>query len=1329
MKFRFWSRDRRPRRNRFPVGLFGSTFLFLALTAISSPLRAQGISSLSPQSISEGPGFFLIAIGIFPDGSVILWDGQVRFPTQPVGAGRLQGFVPEAVLRESARTGPVVDPRPTLPLPCQTAANTCVSVQISLRTPSGMQTPSTPFYIVRSAAPMADVLVRHIEVVQSVQDDYNFVPLVANKRTVARVYLGLADGSERVDEPVVVRLRGFRNGAELDGQPTIIRRVTRPLLFNQNSDRDRMNHSAAFELPLEWTAPGDLELLAFADSDIPEQNKSNNERRANLTFEPSTPFRIVHRALCIQLEGEPPVCADPGRTANPPGLEFIRKAFPLRDEDGLGYVRGGELVNRVTISLSPLHDANDAVVITQRTIERFLRTKPTLEGALTIPSEQAPDLFIFWMPELNDREPLTAFRPSTLRYPESKNVFLIKDTAPYTNQFGFESENDPANVLPMVAAIAMGGPYGPEGNRCSIPFEIPAGFFVGGEISEESAVGFDPEERQIRPSYLVNFEADCAGRNRWILPSTFESLLQSPAIRLSRPNRVDPGVSHGAPIPLALISGSFRRDGAGAEITEFVRYEGARAPEALSDSGSYCAVFEGPAGVLARHCPSLAFLTPSGFRGLEAEPRQLDEQAFVLVAPFPQGATSLALTYNGAVLTSRSASANAPTVAIISPQAGDRWDGGMQTLRWSAADSDGDRLSFTVMASRDGGESWAIVASELAASQLDFDAAQLNGGPNAMFRVLAGDGFHTATATAGPFEITARPVISAEPESITIGPVVEGFAFRQQFLLANSGSGALSVESIESDNPAFRIVDPAAPFEIPAQSLVPVRVSYFSPSAANASGVLTVRSNATNSPALRISISARTVDADTPVLQTSAASIDFGAVEIGMNRDLPLAVSNLGGGSLQAGFSIEGQGFSLAGAPAPPVTLDGIDQFTLFVRFAPPSLGAFNGTLRLTSNDPERPSIGIVLSGSGIAAAVRPSISAGGVVNAASLAEGISAGSWVTIFGQNFAASTVTWDSLIQGGALPTEVAGVRVLFNGTPAAVYFVSPIQINAQAPDLPPGPVAVRVIVNGVASLEHPSEIRAAGPAFFTIGPGARRYAAAVHLDGTLVGPPDLFGGTIATRPARPGDRVLVFGTGFGPTDPAVPSGRVFDGAAPLAGLAQVTLGGTPAAVEFAGLTGAGLNQFNLVVPENISSFGDLGLMGAVNGGQTPAGVFLTVENPAPPAGIEIVLVAVTPVVRAGDLAAYRWTAAFEDSRPKSLTVQHLLSTGQDAGATHIVLEELETSTGEGEFGIAENASVRIPSAIPPGDYVFSVRITLKGAVPRVFRSNLLPVTVEP
>ncbi|MBI3667817.1 MAG: hypothetical protein HY236_16570 [Acidobacteria bacterium] len=75
---------------------------------------------------------------------------------------------------------------------------------------------------------------------------------------------------------------------------------------------------------------------------------------------------------------------------------------------------------------------------------------------------------------------------------------------------------------------------------------------------------------------------------------------------------------------------------------------------------------------------------------------------------------------------------------------------------------------------------------------------------------------------------------------------------------------------------------------------------------------------------------------------------------------------------------------------------------------------------------------------------------------------------------------------------------------------------------------------------------------------------------------LGPPGLFGTAVTTRPAKPGDIIILCRTSFGPTNAPVPSGQVFSGAAPLTDPVIVTIGGVNATVQFAGISGAGLYQ---------------------------------------------------------------------------------------------------------------------------------------------------------
>ncbi len=212
-----------------------------------------------------------------------------------------------------------------------------------------------------------------------------------------------------------------------------------------------------------------------------------------------------------------------------------------------------------------------------------------------------------------------------------------------------------------------------------------------------------------------------------------------------------------------------------------------------------------------------------------------------------------------------------------------------------------------------------------------------------------------------------------------------------------------------------------------------------------------------------------------------------------------------------------------------------------------------------------------------------------GVVSGAGFQAGLTPGSWISIFGDNLATTTRTWNpSEIVDGKLPTSLDGVSVNVNGQPAAVYFVSPGQINVQAPATATGTATIVVSNAHGSSAPVTADVQTYLPGFFLLDD---RYVAAIHSDGSLVN---------AVSPARPGETIALYGTGFGPTNPNVGTGEVFTGAAPLTVAVSVRVGTTEASVPFAGLTGAGLYQINLVVP-NLPD-GDHDIVAKVAGART-------------------------------------------------------------------------------------------------------------------------------
>ena len=196
---------------------------------------------------------------------------------------------------------------------------------------------------------------------------------------------------------------------------------------------------------------------------------------------------------------------------------------------------------------------------------------------------------------------------------------------------------------------------------------------------------------------------------------------------------------------------------------------------------------------------------------------------------------------------------------------------------------------------------------------------------------------------------------------------------------------------------------------------------------------------------------------------------------------------------------------------------------------------------------------------------------------------------YVELYGTNLSTTTRTWaGSDFNGPNAPTTLDGVSVTVNNKPAFVYYVSPGQININTPeDTATGPVLIQVhnaagfSNTGSANRARLSPTLQSVPAFNI---GGKAYVVAQTPDfKSFIGKPGMIQG-VPFVAAKPGDTVLIYALGCGPTNPATQAGVVAAQNSPLSSPYQLKIGGVPATVNFGGLVAGsiGLYQFNVVVP---------------------------------------------------------------------------------------------------------------------------------------------------
>ena len=233
-----------------------------------------------------------------------------------------------------------------------------------------------------------------------------------------------------------------------------------------------------------------------------------------------------------------------------------------------------------------------------------------------------------------------------------------------------------------------------------------------------------------------------------------------------------------------------------------------------------------------------------------------------------------------------------------------------------------------------------------------------------------------------------------------------------------------------------------------------------------------------------------------------------------------------------------------------------------------------------------------------------PSISS--VVNGATFQAGIVPGSWTTITGANLSDVSRIWGDpdFNRGNILPTNLSGTSVKINGLDAPVYYVSPTQINVQAPASISGNVSVVVTKNGASSSAATANAVAAAPGLFTYSLGGKTYPSALYNGTfTIVGDPALYGQAVK---AKAGDIIQLYATGLA----ASPAGNIIQSAITFASPVTATLGTANLSVLGAALVAVGEFQINIQIPPLAD--GDYQLLIKVNGVSSQTGVIIPIGH---------------------------------------------------------------------------------------------------------------------
>jgi len=273
-------------------------------------------------------------------------------------------------------------------------------------------------------------------------------------------------------------------------------------------------------------------------------------------------------------------------------------------------------------------------------------------------------------------------------------------------------------------------------------------------------------------------------------------------------------------------------------------------------------------------------------------------------------------------------------------------------------------------------------------------------------------------------------------------------------------------------------------------------------------------------------------------------------------------------------------GWGRASLGGPPPVVDGVPAF-LTPLLTPRGVGVdAGGNLYIgeAGNGRLRKGTLLLSSGSG-----PPQLLPQAVVNAANLLPStIAPGELVTLFGTDLGPAAGIGAQPDATGRVGTNLAGVRVLFDGVSAPVLYAQAYKVNAIVPFAVAtgGTVRVQVEYNGMQSAAATIEVMEASPEIFTLDSPSPRggQAAALNQDGTINSP---------ENPAPVGSILTLYATGAGSMQPPTPDGQVVTTTNAKPALPVVVyFYGTRPEILYAGPAPglvAGVLQINMRVPD--------------------------------------------------------------------------------------------------------------------------------------------------
>src|SRR6202050_1670823 len=205
-----------------------------------------------------------------------------------------------------------------------------------------------------------------------------------------------------------------------------------------------------------------------------------------------------------------------------------------------------------------------------------------------------------------------------------------------------------------------------------------------------------------------------------------------------------------------------------------------------------------------------------------------------------------------------------------------------------------------------------------------------------------------------------QPGLASTPASVSFGKVVVGATGSVSVNLSNTGSASVTISQASVTGTGFTIVGSPNGQTIQAGQSLSFTAQFLPTSVGNATGTISVASNAPNSP-MTVALTGVGTQAG---LGVSPAAVNFKGVVVGSSGTATLNLSNTGSAAVTISqASVTGTGFTISGLAA-GLTIQPGQNSSFTAQFQPTSTGSASGNISISSNSPNSP-MTIALTGTG----------------------------------------------------------------------------------------------------------------------------------------------------------------------------------------------------------------------------------------------------------------------------------------------------------------------------------------------------------------------------